>query len=268
MVKHYRISKLILLSVCFTAFLSSCEPDDDVPPPPACTDQTNPDCPNYDPCFGENPVTAEFKIYDDVFVGGPFAGTWYEDSVLYAGNIKFEAIEDSAYYKWYLGQEVIEGYGDSIVTKGINSLGPGTYDAALVVEKSPNLMCFPADNGRDSIYKTFTIVDRCDLLVINKFKGVFETAPEDSLIIEFLYINPNTKEPDCESFDLGGINLQGQGDTTWTGNYMGMVNRYIKWTELQYTQPVGNFEVFPDNTCHAVYELRDVNYVFNGKLLP
>ncbi len=256
----------LLLIAGVLLMVQCCKPDPEPPTPPECTDPANPDCPNYDPCYGESPVTAEFKIFDDLFVFGPNADTWYEDSVLYVGNIKFEALEDSAYYKWYLGQDVVEGYGDSVVTKGINNLDPGTYDAALVVEKTPNIMCFSDDNGRDSIYKTFTIVDRCDLLVINKFKGVFESAPEDSVVIEFLFLDLNYYQKDCTSTDLGGINLGGESDTLYIGG--GIVNRYIKWTQLAYTQPVGDFEVFPDNTCHAEYELRDENYIFNGKLLP
>ena len=264
--KPNKLLESLLLMATVVLIVQCCKPDPD-PPTPPCDDPTNPECPNYDPCYWEHPVTAKFKIYDDIFSFGPNADTWYQDSVLYAGNIKFQAVEDSAYYKWYLGQEVIEGYGDSVVIKGINSLDPGTYDAALVVEKNPNLICFPNDDGRDSIYKTFTVVDRCDLLVINKFKGVFDFAPEDSLVIEFYFMNPNTKEPDCDSFDIGGINLKGQGDTTLTGNGMGLVNRYIKWAEIIYTQPQGYFEIYPDNTCHAEYLLRGENYVFNGKLV-
>lgn len=266
--KTNKLFQTVLLMVGLMLLAQCCKPDPDPPTPPPCTDQTNPDCPNYDPCYGEHPVTADFKMYDDIFTGGPFAGTWYEDSVLFKGNIKFEAFEDSAYYKWYLGQEVLEGYGDSIVTKGISNLDPGTYDAALVVEKAPNLMCFPDDDGRDSIYKTFTIVDRCDLLVINKYKGVFNSAPEDSLVIEFYFMNPNTKEPDCDSYELGGINLKGENDTTFISNQIGIVNHYMEFAGAVYTSPQGFFEVFPDNTCHAEYLLRGENYVFNGKLVP
>ena len=257
---------LVLSLIIFTI---SCKPDKEYPEPPVpCTDPENPECPNYDPCFGEVPVTAQFRMYDDIFTFGPNADTWYEDSILKGGSIKFQAIEDSAYYKWYLGQEVVEGYTDSVLTRGINSLQPGTYDAALVVEKNPNLACLPSDDGRDSVYQTFTIVHKCDLLVINKFKGVFASNPQDSVIIEFLYVNPNTKEPDCDSYYLGGINLNGEGDTTLTGNLMGLVNRYIKWIENEFTRPMGEFEVFTDNTCRGEYRLRGEDYVFTGKLLP
>lgn len=255
----------LLLMVGIVLLAQCCKTDDE--PTPPCDDPTNPECPNYDPCYGQSPVTAEFNIYDDIFVSGPFAGTWYQDSVLYAGNVKLTATEDSAYYKWYLGLEEVEGYGDSVVIRQITNLEPGTYDASLVVEKAPNLACFPNDARRDSVYKTFTIVDKCDLLVINKFKGVFDAAPDDSLTIEFLYVDPNSKEPDCTSYYLGGINLGGQGDTALTGNLMGVVNRYVKWTENMYTRPLGDFEVFRDNTCRGEYKFRGENYVFNGKLV-
>src|SRR5690554_3625779 len=93
-------------------FYACCRDDDNT-----CSDPTNPECENYDPCYGQNPLTAEFKIFDEIFQAGPQAGTWYEDDVIWDGRIKFSAIEKDAYYKWYLGQEIIEGFGDSSVVK-------------------------------------------------------------------------------------------------------------------------------------------------------
>jgi hypothetical protein len=104
-------------------------------------------------------------------------------------------------------------------------------------------------------------------MVINKFKGVFDFAPEDSTIIELYWMDPQTREPDCESFIMGTINFEGMGDTTLvTGS--GVCNRYIHFDNNEFTYPVGDFEVFPDNTLRAAYLKRGQNYVFNGKLLP
>jgi hypothetical protein len=265
--KSIHLNKVLVIASLI--ILAGCKPDDDNMPPP-CDDPANSECPNYDPCFGKEPVTADFKIFDDIFQSGSFVGTYYQDSVLYNGNIKFEAVEDSAYYKWYLGQEIVEGVEDSVVIKGINNLSSGTYTAALVVDKEPDTLCFPMDTGRDSTFRTFTIVDKCDLLVLNKFRGVFETAPatapSDSVTIEFLYVDVATKEPDCESFYLGGVNLRGLGDTSLTGDSMGMLNSYIEWKRYEYIQPLGSFEVFADSSCRAEYLIWDDNYVFNGKI--
>ncbi len=256
--------KSLYLFILCVIFSIACSKNDDSPECP-CSDPSDPECPNYDPCFGKSPVTADFNIFDDVFFFGPHAGGYFQDSYLYSGSFKMEAIEKNAHYTWYLGTEVVTGFGDSVVTRGISSLEPGMYSAALVVEKAPDTLCFPMDLGRDSIYKTFTIVDKCDLLILNKFQGVFETAPNDSMTIEFMYLDPNTKEPDCQEFDLGGVNLRGLGDTTITGNLMAVGHRFIEWRQNDFTKPVGNFTIFPDSSCFAEYELRGESYSFNGR---
>lgn len=86
--KMNNMNTLANLGVCVGLILgvAACDTDDDN----SCCDPTNPECPNYDPCYGQSPVTAEFNIYDEIFVSGPFAGNWYQDSVLYAGNVNLQ----------------------------------------------------------------------------------------------------------------------------------------------------------------------------------
>src|SRR5690554_4176784 len=103
--KANKLIQHLLLMGAVLLLVQCCKPDDE--PTPPCDDPANPDCPNYDPCIMESPVTAEFKIYDDVFSGGPNADKWFEDDKIYRGRIKFAAVEDSAHYTWYLGAETI-----------------------------------------------------------------------------------------------------------------------------------------------------------------
>jgi len=263
------MNKVFLYSLLFLfVVVTGCKEDDE----DQCCDPTNPECPNYDPCINESPVTAEFKIYDDVFSGGPNADQWFEDDKIYRGRIKFEAVEDSANYIWYLGAETITGTEFKEVIKNTGDLLPGTYTAALVVDKEPNTFCFPEDDGRDSIFKTFDIVGVCDLMIMNKFKGVFESAPQDSVIIEMYpweFLPGNTiRVPSCEpNADVAYVNFANDGDTIFDGSAGGILNRYFERFSVDPFIPVGYLEVSEDGTCIAEYEMYDELRVFNGRII-
>jgi hypothetical protein len=266
--------KVIFYSVIFLfVVVTGCDKDDENQEcSTPCEDPTNPDCSNYDPCLEENPVTAEFKIYDDVYTGGPNADQWFEDDKIYRGRIKFEAVEDSANYTWYLGQETLNGTEFKEVIKTTGDLPPGTYTAALVVDKEPNAFCFPEDTGRDSIFKTFDIVGVCDLMIMNKFKGVFDSAPQDSVIIEMFpwkFLPGNQEwEVACEDISgIGYINFSGDNDTIRDFTSPdGILHRYFQKFTTQQFSPNGYLEVFSDGTCKAEYETYGIERVFTGKI--
>ncbi len=256
-----------LIFILFVAMTGCKEDDED-----QCCDPTNPECANYDPCIGQSPVTADFKIFDEIFQIGSEAGNWYEDDVIWDGRVKFSATEKNAYYKWYLGQEVIESFADSNVIKTTFQLDPGVYSAALVVEKNPNLGCFPNDAGRDSTFRTFEVKNVCDLLIMNKFKGVYQDNPEDSLTIEFFpaKLGPGNQgyQHSCYEFLLmAGVNLRGMNDSIWVSGPTGILDKFWRQTSTGSLSPIGQFEVFSDSTCLGEYRIIDQDYIFTGKLI-
>ena len=80
-----------------------------------------------------------------------------ETDTIYAGkNVRFYAKEDSAEYTWYIGSEVLT---TREVKRYFSSAYAGiTIPISLVVKKKPNSICFPNDDGYDSISKSFYIV--------------------------------------------------------------------------------------------------------------
>lgn len=80
-----------------------------------------------------------------------------ETDTIYAGkNVRFYAKEDSAEYTWYIGSEVLT---TREVKRYFSSAYAGiTIPISLVVKKKPNSICFPNDDGHDSISKSFYIV--------------------------------------------------------------------------------------------------------------
>ncbi|MCA1761884.1 MAG: hypothetical protein LC664_02615, partial [Flavobacteriales bacterium] len=158
------------------------------------------------------------------------------------------------------------------VIKNTGDLPPGTYTAALVVDKEPNTFCFPEDDGRDSIFKTFEIVNVCELMIMNKFKGVFESAPEDSVIVEFLPIKllPGNQDWEVACEDISGIayiNLSGQNDTATVIPEDALLNRYYTQQTNQPFWMSGFFEVSEDGNCRGEYKIYDEQRIFNGRIL-
>ncbi len=252
--------------------LLSCRNDDDETLTPPCNDPTNEACPNYDPCFGKLPTTAEFTMANRMGFYPPWNTTFFEDSIFFGGLIKFEAVDSTAdFYQWIFGIDTLEG-GPELRTayRTISSLPPGQYFAKLTVEKIADETCFPEDIGRDSVYKNFYyIYDVCEAAVINKFKGVFEDMPQDSVVIELL--RAFNGHPECtDNAKLHCINFLGNGDTLNVGfDIVGSSNRIIYWDKIGSGTPLikGFLHVASDDSVVAEYMILGTEKKFRGRVL-
>ena len=182
---HYTFLILALTLLCV---LGSCRKKQ-------CHDPKNPECENYDPCYGKKPVTADFIFGETTAGRNPINGVDYpmcEDTIFDAGGItslgdvygvrlKFNATENGAKYNWKLGSETIT---DREFERTFGETAPaGVYKATLIVDKTPDAACFPLDDGKDTITKKFTLMPHYQLPIMGKYKVLFEGSM-DSTIIE------------------------------------------------------------------------------------
>jgi len=97
------LQKYVLLAVLAGAVLAGCRDDDDAP----CSDATNPECPNYDPCFGNEP-TAAFKMRGtsvSFSVSENLVAEWCD--TIFNSGVEFVAdMENADSYEWYIGTEI------------------------------------------------------------------------------------------------------------------------------------------------------------------
>ena len=107
------------------------------------------------PCDCASEVSAEFTMEEFMSV---FSDKLSETDTMYRGdNLLFTALDSSAEYIWYIGAEIItertftRNFGASLIGQ--------TLPMHLVVKKTPNTICFPNDDGYDSITKYITVVD-------------------------------------------------------------------------------------------------------------
>ena len=114
------------------------------------------DLSDKDPCGCASEVSADFVI-EELATTIPET-VWVEtDTVFQGASVRFRAKEDNANYTWYIGSQVFNS--QSVV----RNFGWDWYNVdipiTLVVTKEPNSICFPADDGHDSIVKNFHIFE-------------------------------------------------------------------------------------------------------------
>jgi hypothetical protein len=219
---------LIVVLASFAFVLNSCKEDC-----PTCRDPTNPDCDSYDPCWDKKPVSADFEMSNKRAVDFPhYIGQWHPDLKYARGRLEFrpsQYAEDdtTAKYTWLLGSEVIDEYSFIRNFVDTEETRENNIPITLIVEKKPDLDCFPLDDGKDTVVKYIQFVDSlCDYLVIGDFKVLYE-GDQDSVVIktrnwELLYYT-STGAPitdSCGGEWINSINLDDKrmGDTVWYTN--------------------------------------------------
>jgi hypothetical protein len=134
---------LYLLFFAF-AFLTSCHKEQAILPN------------GLNGCDCANEVSAEFYIEEMTTPNPNFVKYTDTDTIYGNRNVRFKATENDAEYTWYIGAEVIHTH--ELLRYFPSSMNGQTVLITLVVKKKPNNICFPNDDGYDSITKSLTIV--------------------------------------------------------------------------------------------------------------
>jgi hypothetical protein len=146
-----------------------------------CTDDTNPDCSNYNPCKKNIETSASFKIYDRIAGNAPIGWVWQDTDTVSIGAI-FEAdmpykADGSITYEWHIGAGI---YYSKLVEIPDGMPLNKNLSAMLIVRNSKvNKLCFPNDDGIDTIirnYYTSSSYSRMNGL----YRGAYSSKPFDS----------------------------------------------------------------------------------------
>lgn len=121
-----------------------------------CKDPSNPDCDNYDPCYGSSEVSADFRIFEtrgqaDCVIPDIESNTFTDLSF-----VRFTANQDLDEYHWIVGAETINS--KSFIRRGF----PRGISTAitLIGYREPNKRCHPADDGWDTVTKNIYCLDK------------------------------------------------------------------------------------------------------------
>jgi hypothetical protein len=128
------ITRILFFSaiLSFGLFFSCCN-DDEM----RCMDPANPDCENYDPCFGKTPVSADFEIA----IISPHGDPNYRiaDSIFPRAALRFVPKTKNAKYTWKLGSEAIT---EDSFYRTFYSAEYGEYTVTLIVKRNPTKIVF------------------------------------------------------------------------------------------------------------------------------
>jgi len=112
------------------------------------------------PCALAHEVSADFTMEEIATQIGAVNEEQYrtETDTIYEGrNVRFHALEDNAEYTWYIGSEILH---EQTFYRQFNApLAGQTLPITLVVKKKINEVCFPNDDGYDSITKNIIVTD-------------------------------------------------------------------------------------------------------------
>jgi hypothetical protein len=176
-----------------------------------CDDASNPECPNYVapvyPCAGHSEVSADFTIEMNVYAGTP---VWYESDYCIAdvNEVRITALLDDAIsYTWILGL-------DTINTQQHVFNFPAIYAGmslpiTLIVIAEPDTLCYPNDDGLDTITRYVTITDICTANIYGTFRGALDDTPTDSFEVKIR----RTACTDQSGSEFHLINIDQQGDS-------------------------------------------------------
>jgi hypothetical protein len=159
------------ISLCVFAVFFSCKKEQ-----PALTKM---DC----SCAKE--VSADFLIEEIYAYGYNWEKRTETDTCFGDRNVSFKALEENADYTWYLGSEILNTR-EVVRYFAVNSTNQ-KIPISLVVKKKANLICYPNDDGYDSVTKYLVVNNKImdsDQLFIDTnymFEGVFRMKERDGV---------------------------------------------------------------------------------------
>lgn len=150
--------KILILTSILAVFLFSCKKD------------IQPTLQELD-CDCAKEVSADF-LMEEMTTGNINFAKYTDTELIYGDkNVRFTALDESADYTWYIGTEIIK---TKEVTRFFsNSMIGQTVPIILVTKKNANTICFPKDDGYDSIIKYLTIVSDKDNFDTTLIEGIY-----------------------------------------------------------------------------------------------
>jgi len=202
---HNKLVGFVLLSLFIVC--SACKRD--------CQDHTNPDCDNYDPCYGKVKPSAKFIMEESNPVLAS-QGIWYADSAFFGAMLRFRSEYNEPDYKhiWYVGTEVFTS-STTPSRNFLNQARPQDITISHVLEYTPNMQCFPDDNGKDSVAQTFRLIAsyNTDFQTFGIYRGVLDNQV-DSFDVQILSIDANGQLANVNTWKQQWfINFHNRGDT-------------------------------------------------------
>lgn len=198
MTKLYR--QLIILLTPFL-LIYGCKKEDDNP----CCDASNPECANYDPCFGRtDAVSADFRTEKRRSLSLTRSLILQADTFFAGGDVYFVAEDSNAEsYEWKVGSDSRTFIDQEFFLRFDcpSSLYQDIY-VQLITERLSDSICTNTDLLRDTVRKMIYFIKEIESPVFGKYRGYLKNDPSTQFDIDILYKSKfTTPNPDpCDGF--------------------------------------------------------------------
>jgi hypothetical protein len=160
------------------------------------------------PCAERKPTSAAFVIEESFGRRIPWKWDYYATDTVCQLIIRLSPIDSSAsFYEWQIGAGKYQKR--NIEIEFPNSVLGTSIPITLIMKKTPDLACFPQDDGVDTVRKFVHFLPITESLVKGDFVGHYEDKPNEEFTIT---IDPRRYNPLKETEQLHIYNLlQGCG---------------------------------------------------------
>jgi hypothetical protein len=166
-------------------------------------------------------VSADFIIEMDAGIS-----EWYEtDECLSVHNdVRITALwQNASSYKWILGV-------DTFYTQQHVFAVPAIYDGQslpikLIVSDTPESICFPNDDGVDTVMKYIHVRTYCEADIWGTYRGAWDSAPTDSF--ELKIQAPICDDPNATGHQL--VNFDQLNDSC-SHAIWAIANKYVRFS--------------------------------------
>ena len=140
-------------------------------------------CPNStepepDPCEGKYPVSADFEIWEG---SQAYKYKFLTDTVIHKPNYAvFVCKNNYDYYEWKVGSQEKKYYTKEFSLSFYDHGVPfveNPIPIRLIVKSKPDSLCYPADDGIDTVFKSIYIVKYQESRIFGDYYGYDTTNP-------------------------------------------------------------------------------------------
>jgi hypothetical protein len=171
-----------LLAAAALLLGSGCRKEDD-----DCFDEGNPRCSNYDPCWGKQQVSAAFEMAERI---SHFDSVWYipTDTMLVGNQLRLRAFQPADSLRWHIDSDP-RVWDEEELRIWIRF--EAVLEVTLILWRQPDTLCFPDDDGVDTLRRRLVVVPPQEAAVIGRYRGATDARPDEPYEMEIFWRESN-----------------------------------------------------------------------------
>lgn len=188
---------LFLFAIMVTLSCNRCKDE--------CDDLTNPECPNYEPCWDQQPFSGDFKILTSHYLAPDGIEVPDGDTAWCKATFQFKPTYEVDSVKWQVGSD--PSVNTSLTYSLHFNVPYSNVPITCIAYGKQNANCFDTAIVTDTVVKYLTVVHWPDLPVWTwRFRCHYNDEPQNEFDIHFETEITNVSDP---NMPLGNVDAYG-----------------------------------------------------------